>query len=95
MPYIEPELRVLVDEEIDVLTDKIGMYTSLMTKRDGILNYVITRLINELYKTSYTDLNAAIGMLECAKQELYRRRLVPYENEKIKENGDVYDIPAG
>ena len=90
MPYIEPELRIQVDEEIDVLADKIGMDTSRMAKRDGILNYVITRLISTLYKTSYTELNAAIGMLECAKQELYRRRLAPYENKKILENGDVY-----
>ena len=83
-------MREQVDEEIEVLASKIGVDTSRMAKRDGILNYVITRLIDILYKTSYTDLNAAIGMLECAKQELYRRRLAPYEDEKIKENGDVY-----
>lgn len=90
MPYIEPKLRIQFDEEIDVLIGKIGMDTSRMEKRDGILNYVITRLIDKLYKTSYTDLNAAIGMLECAKLELYRRRLAKYEDEKCKENGDVY-----
>jgi hypothetical protein len=30
-----------------------------------------------------------IGMLECAKLELYRRSVANYEDEKILENGDV------
>lgn len=38
----------------------------------------------------YDSLNAVIGVLECAKQEFYRRAAVPYENQKITENGDVY-----
>jgi len=33
----------------------------------------------------------AIGALECAKLELYRRVAAPYEDTKIAENGDVYD----
>lgn len=39
---------------------------------------------------SYADINEAIGALECAKLELYRRIAVPYENRKLAENGDVY-----
>ena len=31
-------------------------------------------------------------MLECAKLELYRRVAAPYEDEKIDQNGDVYDV---
>ncbi len=90
MPYIERDMRALVNEELVSLVSKIGYETYLGTKRDGVLNYIISTLISQLYRRSYTDLNAEIGMLECAKQELYRRRLVPYEDEKIKENGDVY-----
>jgi len=91
MPYIEPLMRGLVDDEIKSLIEKLHKDSYLGTKRDGVLNYIISSLIAQLYKTSYTDLNAAIGMLECAKLELYRRRLAPYEDEKIKENGDVYE----
>jgi hypothetical protein len=29
-------------------------------------------------------------MLECAKQEFYRRNTAPYEDEKVLENGDVW-----
>ena len=92
MPYIEPDLRRIVDPHIKtlVLASWVGGTDHLRQKRDGVLNYIITRLISCLYKTSYTDLNAAIGVLECAKQELYRRRLAPYENAKMAENGDVY-----
>ncbi len=90
MPYISKVLRSVVDVDINNLVQNIGADTSRMKKRDGILNYVISSLIARLYKTSYTELNAAIGMLECAKLELYRRRLAKYEDEKVKEHGDVY-----
>jgi len=32
-----------------------------------------------------------IGALEACKLEFYRRAVVPYEDKKIKENGDVYE----
>lgn len=59
----------------------------------GELNYCITRLVDGwITRTglSYTTLNAAIGALECAKLELYRRRAGPYEDAKREANGDVY-----
>jgi len=31
-----------------------------------------------------------VGVLECAKMELYRRVAAPYEDKKKEENGDVY-----
>lgn len=69
-------------------------------KNAGELNFSITRLIREyLYlphgsgdlALSYQRINDCIGALEGAKMELYRRVVVPYEEKKIKENGDVYD----
>jgi len=32
-----------------------------------------------------------MGALEGAKLEFYRRVVVPYEEKKMKENGDVYN----
>lgn len=59
----------------------------------GELNFVFTvsiiKYLNQVGE-SYTTINAAIGALECAKMELYRRQAVPYEKIKIEENGDVY-----
>jgi len=38
----------------------------------------------------YSNLNELIGVLECAKLELYRRVAAPYEDEKALINGDVF-----
>jgi Domain of unknown function (DUF6899) len=59
----------------------------------GELNYVLTRAcITYLHDhgVTYATFNDIIGALECAKLEMYRRRVSPYENLKIEENGDVY-----
>jgi len=58
--------------------------------RDGHLNYLVSSIIDEVYERNYASLNAAIGVLECVKLELYRRILAPYEDTKIEQNGDVY-----
>ncbi|SUZ60717.1 uncharacterized protein METZ01_LOCUS13571, partial [marine metagenome] len=61
----------------------------------GELNYVISSIIDEYlseYGKNYTNINEVIGVLECAKLELYRRVAAPYEDEKIDQNGDVYDV---
>lgn len=59
----------------------------------GELNYEITRACLayiEKSGESYAVLNEAIGVLECAKLELYRRVCAVYEDKKMAENGDVY-----
>ena len=62
-------------------------------KNAGELNYKITKLCS-LYLCHqgkrYEHINAVVGVLECAKLEMYRRIAAPYENQKIEENGDVY-----
>ncbi len=84
MPYIHPRCRGPIDDGF------------LEPQTAGELNYAITQLvIRFLYAgrrlaPSYTDFNDAIGALECAKLELYRRKIAPYEDTKMIENGDVY-----
>lgn len=59
----------------------------------GELNYVITEALigyTRVHGLSYRTINEVVGVLECAKQEYYRRLAVPYEEAKILENGDVY-----
>lgn len=79
MPYIKQEHRQeLGDRAIS---------------NPGELNYIITSLFDsylEEHGLSYATINSIIGAVECAKMELYRRIAVPYENIKIKENGDAY-----
>ncbi len=91
MPYIKAADRGQFDDCINRLAALISSEQS-ETSRDGMVNYIITRIINGGLLgegITYARLNRAIGVLECAKLELYRRRAAPYEDTKIKENGDV------
>ena len=59
----------------------------------GELNYKLTMLINmymHYMPQNYQAMNDVIGALEAAKCEFYRRIVIPYETQKIAENGDVY-----
>ena len=58
----------------------------------GDLNYLITTLILNYLKNmeSYQKYNDVMGVLACIQAELYRRKISPYEDKKIFENGDVY-----
>lgn len=82
MPYISQNTRDLVTP---VTKDDI--------EKPGELNFAITTLCNDYLKShglSYTNINEIIGVLECAKLELYRRVAAPYEDVMLKANGDVY-----
>lgn len=50
-------------------------------------SFIKTLCYNMLDKFPVRDV---IGCLECAKLELYRRVVAPYENRALKRNGDVY-----
>lgn len=68
--------------------------------KPGELNYIITTLIHQFIKRKglcYATLNEAIGVLECAKLELYRRIAAPYEDKKVRQNGCVseFELKAG
>ena len=75
MPYIKLEDRERYDEIIDKLVDEIGS-TGV---NPGHLNYIITKLVHEFIpaEPSYTDLNEAVGVMECAKLELFRKVVAP------------------
>jgi hypothetical protein len=97
MPYIKQDKREQVQDQLGYLIDAVTVASEGDVQAlPGILNYCITVLIKSTYKAvtgklklSYADHNSAVGMLECAKMEFYRRQTAPYEDEKIIENGDV------
>lgn len=68
-------------------------YAAFTPETPGELNYAITVLVMDYLrgkKHSYKTMNEIVGALECAKTEFYRRVMAPYEDEKCKQNGDVY-----
>lgn len=84
MPYIKIEERKDFDSLIEILEQTITT--------PGQLNYVISSLCWGLiaqWGESYQKYNDLVGVLECAKLELYRRRISKYENLKADENGDL------
>lgn len=91
MPYIAQEKRDHLDPHITSLINALRELESddPANTHSGNLNYVITRLLRASYARRYADINEAIGVLECAKLELYRRLAAPYEDQKAFENGDV------
>lgn len=73
--------------------DRKQIYDGCQVNTAGELNFKITQVIMEVLSSqplNYHNINTVIGVLECAKLELYRRVAVPYEDQKCKENGDVY-----
>lgn len=82
MPYIANEKRIAIDSG----SSRISEWS------EGDLNYAITSMLLKWVgmHPSYSDYNAAIGVLECAKLELYRRRIAQFEDSKCAANGDVY-----
>lgn len=96
MPYVKQDVRDELQYPLDVINGHItDMLCSKPEDRAGILNYVITVLIDNAYGplsgAKYRDYNEAIGMLECCKLEFYRKAAAPYEDLKEKENGSVLD----
>lgn len=90
MPYIEDrKLREAFDEVIDDIINDIDSA--------GELNYVITRLVHQVIMRKglrYKMLNEVIGVLECAKAELLRVVVAPYEDKKRLANGSVSELDA-
>ena len=93
MPYIKSEDRTLYDRQIAELVEKLGAGVV----NPGHLNYVITKLIHECLpaRLSYAHLNEMIGVLDCAKMELYRMVAAPYEDYKREVNGNISDLDDG
>lgn len=85
MPYIKQEDR---NRLIPVINDLVGL---LKNAPAGEINYVFSTVIWRLFEkeTKYSKANELIGVLECIKQEFYRRKVATYEDKKIAENGDV------
>ena len=86
MPYIKPVRKEVLQPLVERLAERC--YTA------GDFTYVIYALAKAVLKPGifgkdYTNLSGIVGCMECAKTEFYRRIVTPYEDQKIKENGDV------
>lgn len=84
MPYIPENERPPIDAALKHLPANLT---------PGQINYLITQVSDQKIEDaglSYATINDLIGVLECAKLELYRRIAGPYEDLKVSRNGDAY-----
>ncbi len=87
MPYIPEERRKYLNDSIDHVIDEL--YNEVWN--DGSVNYVIYKLMLAWWDQSpgYHRIKDVQGTLDCVSKEFYRRVAVPYEEKKIKKNGDI------
>lgn len=94
MPYIKQEDRKNWENVISEISEIAFCPHELkLFFNKGNLSYLIIKLCLmyiELKEKSYDSLVDVIGVLECTKAEFIRREVNPYEDEKIKENDDVF-----
>ncbi len=85
MPYLKDTDRHRLDELL---------YFGTYMETPGHLNYAITLLMISYLERkddlSYANIAETLAGGTEAVNEFRRRVLVPYEDKKIKENGDVY-----
>jgi hypothetical protein len=83
MPYIGKNRQELINRSISDLACRI--------LEPGEMNFLISSIIWNRFKRdqTYSTANILLGVLEAVKQEFYRRYVAPYEDKKMKENGDL------
>ena len=94
MPYIAQKDRPALDKHIDALALEIEViakeygYDGAFA---GLLNYACTTLALKINPARrYWTIAMFSGVFHNIADEFYRKYVVPYEDEQIAKNGDVY-----
>ena len=82
MPYIKQSMRPQMDSVVAQM-DVAGV------QANGDLNYILFAYCKHHIEPSYNNYKNFLGELNEAAEEIRRRLLAPYEDQKIIENGDV------
>ncbi len=94
MPYIKLEYRPRLDAHIENLAEEIKQIIQETGDEGdfaGFLNYSCTRLaLKTIPARRYKWIAMVCGVFSNIVHEFYRRYAAPYEDQKIKESGDVY-----
>lgn len=87
MPYIKEEMRVRLDSKIDALGEALKAEDYDV----GAINYSFSKILWAQFKLrpKYITVVFILGTLFAVALEFYRRWAGPYEDSKMKDNGDV------
>ena len=83
MPYVTKERRYDLDPVVDEMVEA-------QVEANGDLNYILYYYCKNFISPSYNNYKNFIGELNECVTEIRRRILAPYEDKKIKENGDIW-----
>ena len=92
IPYIPKNQREELDSEISNLASRVRL-TFDISIQPGVVNYTLTRLLSEIFKNipeNYAKYEKMVGLLELIKMELMRKKIFVYEDQKCKQNGEVF-----
>lgn len=86
MPYVNQGRRDHLDPYIQPIIGRLWM--------PGDLSYVIARLAASKVSegSNFADRVKVYAELQASADEYYRRVIAPYEDQKCKQNGDVYAL---
>ena len=88
MAYIKGNMRDRIDGDLEKLIDNVRTFNE--EQRDSVLDYIFTVMLAGSFDTeSCLTYERKLGILEGCKLELFRRRIAPYLDKKMEENGDV------
>lgn len=94
MPYISQKDRPRLDSAVETVANEIKSIAATYGYPGafaGLLNYSMTRLIQKVIpERRYWTIALISGVIHNVLDEFYRRYGVPYEEEQIDKNGDVY-----
>jgi len=82
MPYIKQDERKKLEKILKLMK-------KLEIKANGDLNYILFTYCKRNISLSYNNLKNYLGELNQTISEIERKILGPYEDQKIKENGDI------
>lgn len=82
MPYVIQERRINLDKIVSEMW-------AANVKADGSLNYILFALCKRTVEPGYKNYRDFLGEINEAAEEIRRRLLVPYEEEKRRINGDI------
>ena len=82
MPYIKQENRPTMDKVVDAMVEA-GV------KANGDLNYILFKFAKYHVPESYNNYKNFMGELNEAAEEIRRKLLAPYEEQKELENGKI------
>lgn len=87
MPYIDSAQRVEFDLAFNRLPERdltAGQYAYCVWR-------ITQRFLSTWKGKSFAAFATTVGVLVCIVLEMYRRQVVPFEEEKIAKNGDAIE----